>query len=106
MIVLCAGMQRSGTRWYYNLIHDLMVANGCPRALDVREQYGLSFLGIARLAEEMGVRPIPLGPAFAESLREGRDPYRSRNHLNEQSQRVIARTLRDPILEALSSRIA
>lgn len=54
----------------------------------------------------MGVRPIPPGPAFAESLREGRDPYRDRNHLNEQGQLVTARTLRDPILEALSSRIA
>ncbi len=61
---------------------------------------------IARLAEEMGLVPIPLGPAFAESLRDRRDPYRDRYHLNEQGQRVIARTLRDPILEALSSRIA
>jgi len=48
MIVLCAGMQRAGTRWYFDLIHDLMVANGCPRALDVREKYGLSFLGTPR----------------------------------------------------------
>lgn len=61
---------------------------------------------IAHLAEEMGLRPIPLGPAFAESLRKRRDPYRDRYHLNEQGQRVIARTLRDPILAALSSRIA
>ena len=61
---------------------------------------------IARLAGEMDLTPIPLGAAFAESLREGRDPYRDRYHLNEQGQRVIARTLRDPILEVLSSRIA
>jgi len=48
MIVLCAGMQRSGSRWYFDLIHDLMVANGCPASLDVREKYGLSFLGQPR----------------------------------------------------------
>jgi len=48
MIVLSAGMQRSGTRWYYNLISDVMVAAGNPTALDVREKYALDFLTLPR----------------------------------------------------------
>ncbi len=48
MIVLSAGMQRSGTRWYYNLINDAMVAAGHPTALDVREKHSLDFLSLPR----------------------------------------------------------
>ena len=44
MIIVSAGMQRSGTRWYYNLTNDLLVAAGHPSARDVRAAYDLDFL--------------------------------------------------------------
>jgi len=58
---------------------------------------------IARVVGEMGLVPLALGPAFAESLRQGKNPYRDRYHPNEQGQRVIAETLYEVILEALSA---
>ena len=56
---------------------------------------------IARVADEMGLVPLALGPAFDESLRQGKNPYRDRYHPNEQGQRVIADALYDLILKAL-----
>jgi hypothetical protein len=41
-------MQRSGSRWYYDMSHDLMVEAGCPKALDIREKYNLDFLTFPR----------------------------------------------------------
>ncbi len=41
MIVLSAGMERAGTRWYYNLTNDLLIAAGHQDAREVRERYGL-----------------------------------------------------------------
>lgn len=46
MIVLSAGMQRAGTRWYYNLIKDVLAEAGHPTALQVREEYNLDFLNL------------------------------------------------------------
>ena len=41
MIVVSAGMERSGTRWYYNLANDLAMAAGYGDARAIREQYRL-----------------------------------------------------------------
>ncbi len=41
MIVLSVGMPRAGSGWHYNLIHDLMKANGAADARTIREKYGL-----------------------------------------------------------------
>lgn len=41
MIVLSVGMPRAGSGWYYNLTHDLMVANGGQDARLVRRRYHL-----------------------------------------------------------------
>jgi len=41
MIVLSAGMQKSGTGWYFNLTNDLLVAAGYQDVRRVRDQYRL-----------------------------------------------------------------
>jgi len=41
MIVLSVGMPRAGSGWHYNLIHDLMQANGYVDARIIRERYRL-----------------------------------------------------------------
>lgn len=41
MIVLAVGMPRAGSGWHYNLIHDLIVANGGKESRKVREEYHL-----------------------------------------------------------------
>jgi hypothetical protein len=33
MLVLSAGMPRAGSGWFYNLTHDLLLANGAQDAL-------------------------------------------------------------------------
>ena len=41
MIILAVGMPRAGSGWHYNLIHDLVTANGGEDARRVRERYHL-----------------------------------------------------------------
>ncbi len=41
MFLISASMERSGSRWYYNLTNDLVIAAGYPDAREVREKYGL-----------------------------------------------------------------
>ncbi|MDD5467932.1 MAG: sulfotransferase domain-containing protein [Anaerolineales bacterium] len=41
MIILSIGMPRAGSGWYYNLTHDLVVANGGQPARTIRERYHL-----------------------------------------------------------------
>jgi hypothetical protein len=41
MIVLAVGMPRAGSGWHYNLVHDLMITNGCADARELRERYRL-----------------------------------------------------------------
>jgi hypothetical protein len=40
-LIISAGMPRAGSGWYYNLIHDLVVASGGKDARSVRKQYRL-----------------------------------------------------------------
>lgn len=41
MIILSVGMPRAGSGWHYNLIHDLVVANGGKNAREVRQEFHL-----------------------------------------------------------------
>lgn len=41
MITLAAGMPRAGSGWHYNLVHDLVVANGGREARLMRTRYHL-----------------------------------------------------------------
>ena len=41
MILLSAGMQKSGTGWYWNMTNELLMAAGHPDARKVREEYQL-----------------------------------------------------------------
>ncbi len=59
---------------------------------------------IARVARELGIDPIELGPGFARSLQEGSSPYRDGNHPNERGQQIIAELLFEPIMNAVRER--
>jgi hypothetical protein len=41
MIILSVGMPRAGSGWYYNLMHDLVVADGGKESRKIRDQYHL-----------------------------------------------------------------
>ena len=41
MIVLSAGMQKSGTGWYWNMTNELLMAAGHPDAREIREKHQL-----------------------------------------------------------------
>ncbi len=40
-LIISAGMPRAGSGWYYNLVHDLVVASGGQDARSIREKYHL-----------------------------------------------------------------
>ncbi len=40
-LIISAGMPRAGSGWYYNLVHDLVVASGGQNARSIREQFRL-----------------------------------------------------------------
>ena len=41
MIVLSAGMQKSGTAWFFNITNDMLIAAGFDDVRKIREQFGL-----------------------------------------------------------------
>lgn len=43
-LIISAGMPRAGSGWYYNLIHDLVVASGGQEARSIRKKYRLQGL--------------------------------------------------------------
>mgnify|MGYP005839977267 CR=1 FL=1 len=43
-LVISAGMPRAGSGWYYNLMHDLVVASGGRDTRQIRREYHLSWL--------------------------------------------------------------
>lgn len=43
-LAISAGMPRAGSGWYYNLMHDLVVASGGSDARQIRRKYHLSWL--------------------------------------------------------------
>jgi hypothetical protein len=40
-LIISAGMPRAGSGWYYNLVHDLVVASGGESARQIRKKYHL-----------------------------------------------------------------
>ena len=42
MLVISAGMQKSGSAYIYNLINDLLVSAGFKNARDIKEKYDLN----------------------------------------------------------------
>jgi hypothetical protein len=58
---------------------------------------------IAAVAKELGIEPIRLGPAFAEVLADGHDPYFDGFHPNERGQGIMAEVLYEPILKAVTA---
>ena len=40
-LIISAGMPRAGSGWYYNLVHDLVVAGGGQNARSIRDQFHL-----------------------------------------------------------------
>jgi hypothetical protein len=42
MIILAVGMPRAGSGWHYNLVHDLIVANGGDDAREIRKRFLLN----------------------------------------------------------------
>ena len=41
MLVISVGMQKSGSAYYYRLINDLLVHNGCKDATEIKKEYKL-----------------------------------------------------------------
>ena len=41
MLIVSAGMEKSGTGWYFNMTNDVLVAAGHSDSRQIREQYGL-----------------------------------------------------------------
>lgn len=80
MIVLSAGMPRSGSAWHYSIIHDLMATVGSAEAREIRVKYGLQdilteancnigVLSVRRLGRVM--MPALLGQTFVIKAHTG-----------------------------------
>jgi len=42
MLIICAGMQKSGSAYFYNVINDLLVASGYVDAREIKQQHNLA----------------------------------------------------------------
>ncbi len=57
-IVLAAGMPRAGSGWYYNLVHDLVVAAGGEPSREIRQRYHLHGI-LTEVNCNIGVLSLP-----------------------------------------------
>jgi lysophospholipase L1-like esterase len=73
---------------------------------ELEDQPEVGYHEIARVADEMGIEPVQLGPRFAESFNEDLDPYLDGNHPSKQGHRIIAGALFEVILNHVLSRTA
>jgi hypothetical protein len=82
-LTISVGMPRAGSGWHYNLIHDLVVANGGQEARWIRQRYHLQgilsevncnigVLSARRLL--MALFPVLLGHAYAIKAHAGPKP--------------------------------
>jgi hypothetical protein len=58
---------------------------------------------IGRVSRDAGAEVVQLGPAFAEALKRGEEPYRDALHPNAVGQRVMAEVMLPQLLEAVDS---
>ena len=103
MIILSVGMPRAGSGWFYNLMHDLVVANGGQDARQIRAQFHLQRIltevncNIGALtARRLGAVWIPsaLGKTFVIKAHAGPTSWARR--LISQKQLKAAYIYRDP----------
>ncbi len=109
-LVLCVGMPRAGSGWHYNLVHDLVVANGGRDARQIRRQY---FLG--RILTEVNCNigtlsakrllpcliPTGLGISYTIKAHAGPKPFALRQvHSGRMQTTYIYRDPRDALLSA------
>lgn len=103
MIVLSAGMPRSGSAWYYSIIHDLLATTGGADAREMRVRYRLQnmltdtycnigVLTVRRLGKVMV--PALMGKTFAIKAHSG--PTRASRLFQRLGLLRIAYIYRDP----------
>lgn len=68
---------------------------------EVRGDIQPGYERIREVVDRFDVEIVQLGPAFIEAYEAGADPFLDWIHPNPRGHQLIARTLRDPILEAL-----
>lgn len=110
MIILAAGMPRAGSGWHYNLVHDIVVANGGQDARLIRRRFLLTpiltevncnirSLSIKRLAPVLV--PSMLGNTFAIKTHSGPTPMALR--LIQSNRMRVTYVYRDPRAALLSA---
>ncbi len=103
MIILAVGMPRAGSGWHYNLVHDLVTANGGEDARQIRERYHLQsiltevncnigVLSARRLA--LAVAPALMGKTYALKAHSG--PTRTSGLLQSIGRMRVLYIYRDP----------
>jgi hypothetical protein len=109
-LTISAGMPRAGSGWYYNLVHDLIIASGGQNAREIRQKYYLHFfltavncnistLKIFRLLPVF--IPVLLGNRFAVKTHAG--PTRFSEWLNRNERLSTIYIYRDPRAALLSA---
>jgi hypothetical protein len=110
MIILAAGMPRAGSGWHYNLVHDLVVANGGQDARLIRQFFllfpiltavncNIRALSAKRLVPVL--IPSRLGNTFAIKTHSGPTPIALR--LMGEGQMKVTYVYRDPRAAMLSA---
>lgn len=109
-LIISAGMPRSGSGWYYNLVHDLVVASGGRSAREIRDKYylqkfltevncNISTLKIQRLMPVM--IPTLFGNKYAVKTHAG--PTKFSKWLHQIGMTSITYIYRDPRAALLSA---
>ncbi len=111
MIVISAGMPKSGSAWYFNLINDVLVVAGCSDVRDIRERFGLDSIllhhncNIGELNHKTMLpllAPHNLGHTFVVKTHEAPTPF-VQHLINEGTVKAtyIFRDPRDVVLSAM-----
>ncbi|UCD41211.1 MAG: sulfotransferase domain-containing protein [Chloroflexota bacterium] len=109
-LTISAGMPRAGSGWYYNLVHDLIVASGGQNAREIRKKYylqrlltevncNISTLKILRLSPVL--IPALIGNKYAVKTHAG--PTRFSDWLNQNGRIGTVYIYRDPRAAMLSA---
>lgn len=109
-LIISAGMPRAGSGWYYNLVHDLVVAGGGQNAREIRKKYylqdfltevncNISTLKFLRLMPVL--IPTVFGNKYVVKTHAG--PTRFSNWLNRSGRISMTYIFRDPRAALLSA---